>query len=52
MPIIRGESVEAFEIKDLDRRLLHGGLPELLLSENRDPAFYGEWIDGFYARDI
>ena len=51
-PVLWGESIEAFEIKDLDRRLLHGGLPELLLSEKRDPAFYGEWIDSFYARDI
>ncbi len=51
-PVLWGESIEAFEIKDLDRRLLHGGLPELLLSERRDPAFYGEWIDSFYARDI
>ena len=52
LPVLWGESVEAFEIKDLDRRLLHGGLPELLLLKNRDPVFYGEWIDSFYARDI
>lgn len=51
-PVLWGESIEAFEIRDLDRRLLHGGLPELLLSENIDPAFYREWIDSFYARDI
>jgi predicted AAA+ superfamily ATPase len=27
-------------------------LPEALLSPAKDPAFYGEWIDSFYARDI
>lgn len=51
-PVLWGESVGAFEVKDLDRRLLHGGLPELLLSEKMDPAFCSEWIDSFYARDI
>jgi hypothetical protein len=39
-------------VPDLDRRLLHGGLPELLLAERKDPAFLNEWIDSFYARDI
>ena len=33
-------------------RLLHGGLPELLLVARKDPAFLIEWIDSFYARDI
>ena len=37
---------------DLDRRLLHGGLPEALLSESPPPDFYSEWVDSFYARDI
>lgn len=52
LPVLWRECVEEFGIKDLDRRLLHGGLPEPLLSENIDPAFYREWIDSFYARDI
>jgi predicted AAA+ superfamily ATPase len=32
--------------------LLHGGLPEPLLSDEKDPAFFSEWIDSFYARDV
>ncbi len=52
LPVLWRECVAEFGIKDLDRRLLHGGLPEPLLSENIDPAFYREWIDSFYARDM
>ena len=52
LPVPWRECVAEFGIKDLDRRLLHGGLPEPLLSENIDPAFYREWIDSFYARDM
>ncbi len=37
---------------DLDRRLLHGGLPEPLLAARKEPAFFGEWMDSFYARDV
>ena len=29
-PVLWSECVDTFEIKDLDRRLLHGGLPEPL----------------------
>ena len=46
------EECRAFDIRDLDRRLLHGGLPEQLLAEHKDPAFFAEWIDSFYARDV
>ena len=41
-----------FGAPNLDHRLLHGGLPEPLLAERKDPAFFSEWIDSFYARDI
>lgn len=51
-PVLWTETIEQFGIHDLDRRLLHGGLPEQLQSENTDHAFYAEWIDSFYARDI
>ena len=37
---------------DIDRRLLHGGLPESLLSERPSPDFFNEWVDSYYARDI
>ena len=51
-PVLWSECRDEFEIKDLDRRLLHGGLPEPLLSPMKDPSFFSEWIDSFYARDI
>ncbi len=51
-PVLWEECAENFGIQDLDRRLLHGGLPELLLAKDKDAAFLNEWIDSFYARDI
>jgi predicted AAA+ superfamily ATPase len=51
-PILWSECRLEFRIKDLDRRLLHGGLPEPLLASEKDPAFFSEWIDSYYARDI
>ena len=51
-PVFWEECEQPFGVPDLDRRLLHGGLPELLLAEHKDPAFLNEWIDSFYARDI
>jgi len=51
-PVLREECAEPFGVHDLDHRLLHGGLPEPLLADRKDPAFFNEWIDSFYARDI
>lgn len=51
-PVLWTECLDAFGVRDLDRRLLRGGLPEVLLRETRDDAFFSEWMDGFYARDI
>jgi predicted AAA+ superfamily ATPase len=51
-PILWSECRQAFRIKDLDRRLLHGGLPEPLLARKKDPVFFSEWMDSYYARDI
>lgn len=51
-PVLWSECTGNFNIKELDRRLLHGGLPEPLLSETKDAAFFSEWMDSFYARDI
>ncbi len=36
----------------LPQRLFHGGLPQTLLAESKKPAFYREWMDSFFARDI
>lgn len=51
-PVLWEECAGPFGVPDLDRRLLHGGLPEPLLAERKDSAFFGEWIDSCYARDI
>jgi predicted AAA+ superfamily ATPase len=51
-PVLWTECIDQFNIKELDRRLLHGGLPEPLLSETKNAAFFSEWMDSFYARDI
>lgn len=51
-PVLWEECAEPFGVHDLDRRLLHGGLPEMLLAKSKTPAFFSEWIDSFYAREI
>ncbi len=51
-PILWEECSDPFGVRDLDHRLLHGGLPEPLLATHKDLAFFNEWIDSFYARDI
>lgn len=51
-PVLWDECKAIFGVSDLDIRLLHGGLPEQLLSLSQNESFFSEWIDGFYARDI
>ncbi|MBF0287142.1 MAG: ATP-binding protein [SAR324 cluster bacterium] len=51
-PVLWSECIKDFDIKDLDHRILHGGLPESLLSKDKDRSFFSEWMDSFYARDI
>ncbi|MCU7859002.1 MAG: ATP-binding protein [Candidatus Thiodiazotropha sp. (ex Lucinoma kastoroae)] len=51
-PVLWEECDDPFGVRDLNHRLLHGGLPEPLLAAHKDPAFFNEWIDSFYARDI
>lgn len=46
------EELAAFGAATIDRRLLHGGLPQMLLAERPDPGFYAEWLDSYFARDI
>lgn len=36
----------------LARRLHQGGLPPALLAASKQPAFYREWMDSLFARDI
>jgi predicted AAA+ superfamily ATPase len=51
-PVLWRECLGAFRQSDLDRRLLHGGLPGPLLEDAPAPAFFEDWTDSFYARDI
>ena len=51
-PVLWNECLVDFDIPDLDKRLLHGGLPEFLLSDTKQGELYSEWIDSYYARDI
>ena len=51
-PVLWMECLSEFGITGLDRRMLHGGLPEPLLSPKKETAFFSEWMDSFYARDI
>ena len=50
VPALTGELV-AFGAT-LERRLYHGGLPPALLASAKQPSFYREWLDSFFARDI
>lgn len=51
-PVLWEECSLPFGVPSLDRRLIHGGLPELLLASRKDEDFYIEWMESFYARDI
>ena len=51
LPVL-AEELEAFGVKDMDRRLFHGGLPDALLSTSKDESFFSEWLDSYYARDV
>ncbi|MBM4343539.1 MAG: ATP-binding protein [Deltaproteobacteria bacterium] len=50
-PVLADELAQ-FGVRDLRKRLLHGGLPPTLLAERRDPEFYAEWLDSYFARDV
>ncbi len=45
------DELPAFQTSLL-KRLYLGGLPQALLTEKKEPGFYREWMDSFFARDI
>ena len=51
-PVLWEECIDWLGTPDIGRRLLHGGLPESLLSVGPSPDFFTEWLDSYYARDI
>ncbi|MBM3890824.1 MAG: ATP-binding protein [Verrucomicrobia bacterium] len=46
------EELPAFGATDVRERLLRGGLPQVVLAEERRHEFYGEWMDSYFARDV
>ena len=51
LPVTVAE-LAAFHDAPLLKRLYHGGLPPALLADEKAPAFYREWMDSFFARDV
>jgi predicted AAA+ superfamily ATPase len=51
-PVLWSECLNDFNIKNLNIRMFHGGLPEFLLKGINEGEFFSEWIDSYYARDI
>ena len=51
LPVLWTE-LEIFSCSDISRRLFQGGLPPALLSDSKNPSFYREWLDSFFARDV
>lgn len=41
-----------FGAPSLEKRLIRGGLPPMLLADRPDPEFYSEWLDSHFARDV
>jgi hypothetical protein len=51
VPVLH-EEMESFGVIDTRERLLRGGLPPALLAQKREPEFYSEWQDSYFARDV
>jgi hypothetical protein len=51
-PVLWRECLQGFGVRRLDARLLRGGFPGQLLGAEPSPAFFEDWMDGFFARDI
>ena len=51
LPVLWTE-LGVFSCQDVARRFFYGGLPPALLASSKNPSFYREWLDSFFARDI
>ena len=51
LPVLWRER-NAFDVENLDVRLLRGGFPETLLGTTDRHVFFDEWLESYYARDI
>ena len=52
LPPVLWNELEEFSKADILKRLFHGGLPQALLASSKQPGFYREWMDSFFARDV
>lgn len=52
LPPVTYRELPAFGVRNLEKRLLHGGLPEPLLADAKDPEFFSEWLDSYFSRDV
>lgn len=52
LPPVLFDEFPAFDGASIEKRLFHGGLPQALLADRKDPGFYREWMDSFFVRDI
>jgi len=50
-PMILHDLME-FGVRDLRRRMLHGGLPEFFLAPEPQGAAIEAWVDAFWVRDL
>jgi len=50
-PMIAAD-LDAFGSTDLDRRMLHGGLPPFFLASRVDDKDYEEWMSSYWAKDL
>ena len=46
------EELPVFGGATIEKRLLHGGMPQMLLAAKPDTGFYAEWLDSYFARDV
>jgi uncharacterized protein len=44
--------MESFQVLDMKRRMLRGGLPPFLLSKEFPEQDFQEWVDAYWAKDI
>ena len=52
LPPVLFRELPDFNGGNLKTRMLHGGLPETLLSEEFPEKDFAEWLDAYWARDI
>ena len=46
------QELPSFGIKDVQLRLLRGGLPSVLIDHQDRHEFFREWLDSYFARDV